>query len=56
MTCDMTWIIEQAARDPSMDLEGTPLIDGTDTGLGSTETIEVGNKTGPEQTPTTGVT
>jgi hypothetical protein len=56
MTYDRTWIIEQATQDPSTDLEGTPPLDGTGTSLGSTATIEVGNKTGPDQPPIVGMT
>ena len=55
MTYNMAWMLEQARQDPSTDPEGTTPLDGTITKLGSTKTIEFGTKTGPEQTPTTGV-
>ena len=53
MTCDATWMIEQVAQDPSTDLEGIPLVEGTSTGPGSIEPTEFGTRTGPEQTSTT---
>ena len=56
MTYDRTWIIEQATQDPSTDLEDTPPLDGTGTSLGSTATIEVGNKTGPDRPLIVGMT
>ena len=56
MTNDTTWTLEQVRQDPYMDLEGALPLDGMDTKLGTTKTIELGSIGGPELQPISGAT
>jgi hypothetical protein len=46
-TYDSTWMLEQVRQDPSTDPKDTLPLDGMNTKLGSTKTIELGSSTRP---------